>query len=78
VKIRGNAVSEGQPCPHLRVDVFLLMDGGNTKRRLGSLSTDENGEYSGEVVMPPNVPIGDHELVVATPGANKCGPGQAR
>lgn len=78
VKIRGNAVSEGQPCPHLRVDVFLLMDGGNTKRRLGSLSTDENGEYAGEVVMPTNVPIGDHELVVATPGANKCGPGQAR
>ncbi len=78
VKIRGTATSEGAPCAYLRVDVFLLLDGGDAERRLGSLSTDENGDYSGEVVMPPNVPIGDHELVVATPGANKCGPGQAR
>lgn len=78
VKIRGKATSEGQPCPYLRVDVFLLMDAGNTKHRLGSLSTDDKGTYAGEVVIPTNIPIGDHELVVATPGANKCGPGQAR
>jgi hypothetical protein len=78
VKIRGKAALEAQPCPHLRVDVFLLLEGGSEKRRLGSLSTDEGGDYAGEIVMPGAIPIGDHELVVATPGAGKCGPGQAR
>src|SRR5690606_25488678 len=78
MRIRGTAASEGQPCAHLRIDVFLLLEGGNAKRRLGSLSTDDKGLFAGQVVMPTNVPIGDHELVVATPGVNKCGPGQAR
>jgi hypothetical protein len=78
VKIKGTARSEGQPCPHLRVDVILLMNNATTERRLGSLSSDEAGKYGGAVVVPADVPIGDHELVVATPGSKKCGPGQAR
>jgi hypothetical protein len=60
------------------VDVILLMNDASAERRLGSLSTDEQGQYAGAVVIPAEVPIGDHELVVATPGSKKCGPGQAR
>ncbi len=77
VHIKGKATSDGAACPHLRVDVILLLD-GDVERRLGSLSTDERGAYAGAVVIPAEIPIGDHELVVATPGAAKCGPGQAR
>ncbi|MCA9621191.1 MAG: transglutaminase domain-containing protein [Myxococcales bacterium] len=77
VRIAGKAKSAGQPCPHIRVDVVLVIDDAN-ERRLGSLSTDERGAFAGAVVIPPDVPIGDHDLVVATPGAAQCGPGQAR
>jgi transglutaminase-like putative cysteine protease len=78
VGLRGTARSEGQPCAHLRVDVFLLVDGDAADRRLGSLSTDERGVFSGAVVVPADMPIGDHELVVATAGGARCGIGQAR
>jgi len=78
VRIKGTARSEGQPCAHLRIDVVLLIKGGNAQRRLGSLSTDERGVYDGAVVMPRDIPIGDHELVVATPGGVRCGPGHAQ
>ena len=78
VRVKGTAKSEGQPCPHIRVDVIMLLAGDDAERRLGSLSTDEDGNYGGAVVVPSDIPIGDHELVVATPGAGKCGPGQAQ
>ena len=77
VSVTGTARSDGQPCPHIRVDVILLVDDA-TELRLGAVSTDERGAYAGAVVVPPDVPIGDHELVVATPGGGQCGPGQAR
>jgi hypothetical protein len=78
VKIRGTARSKGQPCAHLRVDVVLLVEGEAAERRLGSLSTDDRGRYAGEVVVPADIPIGDHELIVATPGNASCGTGQTR
>lgn len=77
VSVTGTATSDGQPCPHIRVDVILLVDDA-TELRLGAVSTDERGGFAGAVVVPPDVPIGDHELVVATPGGGQCGPGQAR
>src|SRR5690606_18934134 len=78
VRITGTARSEGQPCAHLRVDVLLAVEGEAAERRLGSLSTDERGVYDGAVVVPPDIPIGDHELVVATAGDARCGAGEAR
>jgi len=78
VRIKGTARSEGKPCARLRIDVILLMQGHAAERRLGSLSSDVRGRYGGAVVVPADVPIGDHELVVATAGGAKCGPGQAR
>jgi hypothetical protein len=42
---------------------------------VGSLSTDEQGRYDGAVVIPRDFSLGDYELVVATPGDNRCAPG---
>ena len=77
VRISGTASAEGKPCVNMRVDVLLLVD-GEAERRLGSLATNARGAYDGAVVMPAVVPIGDHELVVATVGNPRCGLGQAR
>ena len=78
VRISGTARSQGQPCARQRIDVLVLVQGEAAERRIGSLSSDERGDYSGAVVVPADVPIGDHELVVATAGGAKCGPGQTR
>ncbi len=78
LRLKGRATSEGKPCAHLRVDVVILISGENTERRLGSLSTDDRGMYDGAVVLPRALPIGDHELVIVTPGGKRCGMGQAR
>ncbi|HZO16411.1 MAG TPA: transglutaminase domain-containing protein, partial [Polyangiaceae bacterium] len=77
VRIKGTARAEGRPCAHVRVDVLLRVRGETNERRLGSLSTDERGVYDGAVVVPRDVPIGDHELSVATHGSTRCGTGRA-
>jgi len=75
--LQGQVRAEGRGCGNLRVDVVVLVGPGRKERRVGSLSTDEDGVYDGAVVLPRDLPIGDHELVVTTRGDATCGPGQA-
>ncbi|HHH11772.1 MAG TPA: transglutaminase domain-containing protein [Sorangium sp.] len=77
VRISGTARAEGKACVNMRVDVLLLVE-GEVERQLGSLATNARGVYDGEVVVPAAIPIGDHELVVATVGNQRCGLGQVR
>jgi hypothetical protein len=76
MRIRGRARAGGDECAHLRVDVVMVVEGETGERRLGSLSTDDRGVFDGAIVLPPDLPIGDHELLVTTAGAGSCGPGQ--
>jgi hypothetical protein len=78
LRIRGTARADGQPCGNMRVDVTLLIDGETAERRLGSLSTDARGFYDGAVIVPRDVPVGDHQLTVTTHGSGRCGSGQVR
>jgi len=75
--IQGSVRAADAPCAHLRVDVVVLVGSAKLERTVGSLSTDEDGIYDGAVVLPRELPIGDHELVVMTEGNAQCGPGQA-
>lgn len=74
--LQGRVRSAGRACGNLRVDVVVLVGPGRKERRVGSLSTDETGVYDGAVVLPRDLPLGDHELVVTTRGDATCGPGQ--
>jgi hypothetical protein len=78
MRVRGRATAGGEPCAHLRVDVLVRARGEAAERRVGSLSTDERGTYDGAVVMPRALPLGDHELVLATAGHARCGPGRVQ
>jgi hypothetical protein len=72
--LEGKVESSAGACAYVRVDVAL---GSETEQTpLGSLATDENGQYQGAVVIPPTVGVGDHELVVSTPGDARCGKGR--
>jgi Transglutaminase-like superfamily len=76
--LQGLVSTAGAPCPHLRVDVLLT--GGTLQQgvMIGSLSTDEQGKYDGAVVIPRDFALGDYDLVVATPGDNRCAPGRSK
>ncbi|MBW2525378.1 MAG: transglutaminase domain-containing protein [Deltaproteobacteria bacterium] len=74
--LKGRVRSKGRGCGNLRVDVVVLVGPARKERRVGSLSTDERGVYDGAVVLPRDLPTGDHELLVTTRGDRVCGPGQ--
>jgi hypothetical protein len=76
--VTGRVAGEsGVPCAHARVDVVLVGRAFPDGTRLGSLSTDEGGEYDGAVVVPRDLTLGDYELVVVTPGSGECGWGRS-
>jgi hypothetical protein len=54
----------------------LLFDPKTSRRfEIGALSSDDDGRFQGAVVVPLEVQVGDYELMVATPGDARCGPG---
>ncbi|MSP25141.1 MAG: transglutaminase domain-containing protein [Myxococcales bacterium] len=75
LRLRGRAEADGAVCANVRIDV--LLDAGGIERRIGSLATDDGGIFDGEVVVPLDVPVGDHRLFAATPGNRRCGPGRS-
>jgi hypothetical protein len=78
MRLRGRIRAAGSACAHVRVDVLIHGARMTSEQRIGSLSTDELGVYDGEVVLPRDIPVGDYELVVATPGNKNCGAGRAK
>jgi transglutaminase-like putative cysteine protease len=78
MRLRGQITADGAPCANVRVDVLLHATTMSRERRIGSLSTDERGNYDGQVVLPRDLRVGDYELTVATPGNKRCGSGRAQ
>jgi hypothetical protein len=76
VRIEGQVHTAEAACDLTRVDVRLASDGGQSYA-LGTLVTNERGQYGGEVMVPTNVPVGDYEVVATTPGSQSCGPGDS-
>jgi transglutaminase-like putative cysteine protease len=72
--LEGRAESSGSPCVNLRIDASLALE--NTEIPLGSLATDGDGRFQGAVVVPPTIGVGEHELILSTPGDQRCGRGR--
>jgi hypothetical protein len=77
MRVEGTVTGVQGVCGHVRVDVALLDARSSREWSIGSLSTDERGRYEGAVVMPLEIPVGDYELVVTTPGDVGCGAGRS-
>lgn len=73
LRVMGRLEGAGGPCGFGRVDFALRTEEGRAIP-LGSLPTDARGVYAGEVVVPPDVPVGEHGVEVTSPGAVGCGP----
>jgi hypothetical protein len=64
--------TRGQPCALMRVDVTLYDPNTNVTFSAGTLVTDAAGKYSGQLVLPQRVPVGDYRVRVSTPGHRSC------
>ena len=76
--VRGQATAAGEPCVGLRVDVLLIQRQRPDALLLGSLATGPQGLFDGAVFVPRDAELGDHELLVSTPGHLSCPPGRSR
>jgi transglutaminase-like putative cysteine protease len=74
--VEGHVEAGGNPCANTRVDV-VLVGGDQPPTPLGSLATDDAGDYRGAVTVPASVGPGRYELVARTAGDARCGAGQS-
>lgn len=73
LEVRGKVTeTDGEACPHARVDLALVGHAGQTL--LGSLPTDDEGRYQGAVTIPFDLDVGEYQVRASTPGALSCGP----
>ncbi len=77
IPVRGRIEADGKGCAGVRVDFALRAQDGRTIP-IQSLAAGQDGSYSGSVVVPPGVDVGDYELIVSTPGDQRCGKGEAK
>jgi Transglutaminase-like superfamily len=75
VHIAGKVDVEGVGCGLVRVDVMLR--GSPIKANIGSLVTDHEGVFDGNLFLPLAFPVGDYEVTASTPGDAHCGPGSS-
>ena len=75
VELRGTASSlSGEKCSLLRVDISLQAESGRLYR-LGSLVTDDAGEFVGQLTVPDTIPVGEYRVYAGSPGDLRCGAG---
>jgi hypothetical protein len=77
IEIGGSAASAEGHASGLRVEV-LLRDARGGERLLGVTVTDTNGNYHGTFGIPPDTDVGEHMLVVRTPGDARLLPATAQ
>jgi hypothetical protein len=77
LRVQGTVGGSQGPCGHVRVDVVLVNARTSKELTIGSLSTDDEGNYDGAIVIPLEIPVGDYELSVSTPGDGNCGAGRS-
>ncbi|HJL14607.1 MAG TPA: hypothetical protein RMH99_03055, partial [Sandaracinaceae bacterium LLY-WYZ-13_1] len=62
----------------LRVEVLLRAPRADEERLLGVTVTRDHGRFRGVFGVPPDLAVGDYQLLVRTPGNDRWGPARAR
>ncbi len=79
IHVNGVVKADGDACANVVVEIALRPTGPSARRgartdvRVGAVATDAKGTYTGALVVPSNVPVGDYEVVATTPGDMRCG-----
>jgi hypothetical protein len=73
--VAGAVDADGAGCGLVRVDVTLR--GASASTNIGSLVTDADGVFDGNLFLPLSFPVGDYELTASSPGDARCGSGSS-
>jgi hypothetical protein len=71
--VTGEVLAEGEPCPHVPVDIVLRDIRKGQAFPIGSVPTDERGAFAGALVIPAGVALGDYDVTAETSGDARCG-----
>lgn len=77
IEVSGAATSSAGPARELRVEI-LLRDADGSERLLGVTVTDANGMFHGTFGVPPETRVGEHALVVRSPGDERVSAAMAQ
>jgi hypothetical protein len=83
--VHGSVRADHDGCPHLAVEVWMSGPGQPAPAagsppappklvQIGTLATDDQGDFDGRVVVPASVTLGDYDVVARTGGDSRCGP----
>jgi transglutaminase-like putative cysteine protease len=64
--VRGTVRADGDPCPHVAVEVLLRDPTTRKTVLLGTLATGDDGSFAGGVVVPGSTALGDYDVVART------------
>ena len=73
LRVRGSVRAEGDPCPHVAVELWLRDPKTQATTLLGTLATGNDGDFAGNVVVPGVTPLGDYDVLARTAGDARCG-----
>ena len=77
LRVNGTVRAEGEPCPHLAVQLWLRAVGTQKSFLLGTLATGDDGAYAGGIIVPAEAPLGDYDVIARTSGDARCGAGSS-
>lgn len=72
LEVSGRFRAEDEPCAGARVDLALVRP-NRVPVLAGTLPTDDAGRFSGKVVIPFEIEVGNYRIVATTPGTALCG-----
>jgi hypothetical protein len=72
-EVSGSVAVLDRACPQVQVEVALVQRSGATVA-LGTLLTDDRGQFTGRLAIPWSLPLGDYTLSASSPrAAEACG-----
>jgi hypothetical protein len=75
LRVSGTVRADGEPCPHVAVELWLRAAGPQRSFLLGTLATGDDGAFAGGIVVPVEASLGDYDVIARTPGDARCGAG---
>lgn len=73
IRVRGSVSAANERCAYVTVGIVFRQATGQHEIRVGALATDAKGDFSGNVVIPPGLSVGEYDIVAATRGDLRCG-----
>jgi transglutaminase-like putative cysteine protease len=72
-EVSGSVAAMDRACPQVQVEIALVQQSGASVA-LGTLLTDDRGQFTGRLAIPWSLPLGDYTLSASSPqAAEGCG-----